>query len=362
MAKLKVKNLPAWVQAPLYLAVRGAIAAMGTVEFARAAPAARAMGRLYASAPFNRARLRRATENLSLVYPDWTPERRLEQAILAYEHLFLLGVEMAYTPRLLSEDGWSRVVRVDRLGEGLRVLLDCLRTCRPSVQISGHCGNWELLGYSMAVLGFPMHALYRPLDLRPLDRWVQRTRQSRGLVLVDKFGAVEELPRVLDLGHAIGFVADQNGGDRGLFVPFFGRLASSYKSIGLLARRFEAPIVCGMARRLAPADLGPDDSLFAYTIDLADVIHPADWASQPDPVFYITARYRRAIEAMVRSAPEQYLWMHRYWKSRPRHERLGRPFPGALLDKLRTLPWMTEDELVRIVEQSDRDARALARH
>jgi KDO2-lipid IV(A) lauroyltransferase len=81
---------------------------------------------------------------------------------------------------------------------------------------------------------------------------------------------------------------------------------------------------------------------------------------QPDPLFYITARYRRAIEAMVRRAPDQYLWMHRYWKSRPRHERLGREIPASLVTKIEQLPWMTQEDVRRVVEWSRRDAAALA--
>jgi Kdo2-lipid IVA lauroyltransferase/acyltransferase len=64
---------------------------------------------------------------------------------------------------------------------------------------------------------------------------------------------------------------------------------------------------------------------------------------------------------MVRRAPEQYLWMHRLWRSRPRHERSGREFPAAFEEKLRALPWMTGDELERIKDQSARDAAELAR-
>jgi KDO2-lipid IV(A) lauroyltransferase len=63
---------------------------------------------------------------------------------------------------------------------------------------------------------------------------------------------------------------------------------------------------------------------------------------------------------MVRSAPEQYLWMHRIWKSRPRHERLNKPFPDNLKEKLRALPWMTEDELNTLVQRSDEDRAMLA--
>jgi KDO2-lipid IV(A) lauroyltransferase len=241
-----------------------------------------------------------------------------------------------------------------------------------------------------------MYALYRPLDLKPLDEWVQQTRRRRGLVLLDKFGAAEELPRVLGMGSVsanhtgatvragtLGFIADQNAGDRGLFVPFFGRLASTYKTIGLLALLHSAPIVCGQARRLvwsrdskpgASAHCGSgsnealDDTLgfrewngepYRYRIDVVDVIQPEEWATQPDPLFYVTARYRRALEEMVRRSPEQNLWMHRYWKSRPRHERLNRPFPAALRRKLEQLPWMTQPELDRILEWSRRDTQAL---
>jgi hypothetical protein len=73
-------------------------------------------------------------------------------------------------------------------------------------------------------------------------------------------------------------------------------------------------------------------------------------------VFYIAARYRRALEDAIREAPEQTLWMHRFWKSRPRHEREGKPFPKALVQKLSELPWMTDGELGRIIARSERDA------
>ncbi len=87
---------------------------------------------------------------------------------------------------------------------------------------------------------------------------------------------------------------------------------------------------------------------------------PEAWADHPDPLFYITARYRRALEQMVRRAPEQNLWLHRYWKSRPRHERLGKPFPASLREKLETLPWLSDRDIARIEEHSERDARLLA--
>ncbi len=349
---------------------------LGVCDLAECVGVARGAARAFAGARVNRKRLTRAIDNLHVAFPDWDVDRRREYAIRSYEHLFALGVESAIMPRLLNEDGWSSHVSLGEMSSSVQELLGRgfpgVGPRRACALITGHTGNWELLGYTMALLGFPMHALFRPLDMKPVDQWMRRTRESRGLVLVDKFGATESLPRLMGQGYPIGFVADQNGGDRGLFVPFFGRLASAYKSIGLLALKYETPIVCGQARRLMKLDEVPgseavgrvgftafDGEPMRYRIDVVDVIHPEDWAGQSDPVFYITARYRRAIETMVRRAPEQYLWMHRYWKSRPKHEHQGKPIPRGMREKLEGLPWMTQEEMGRIEAWTERDSRML---
>jgi KDO2-lipid IV(A) lauroyltransferase len=96
-------------------------------------------------------------------------------------------------------------------------------------------------------------------------------------------------------------------------------------------------------------------------VEVTDTFGPEDWNSQPDPLYYITARYRRAMEMMVRRAPNQYFWMHRIWRSRPAHERLGKPFPNALREKMSQLPWMTDADVAAVVDRSERDARDLDR-
>lgn len=369
----KKRGVPPFLHLPVYYAVRALVGAMLAGNLNANLATARAAGRAYAR--FERKRFERVKATLKIAFPDHSDERLDEHAVQAYEHLFMLAVETAYTPRMMSMDTWAASLR---MGD-LRASLSAIASGRPAVLITGHCGNWELLGYSLAVLGFPVHALYRPLDLAPLDRWVRRTREKRGLFLLDKFGATQRLPELMAGGGLAGFIADQNAGDRGLFVPFFNRLASTYKSIGLMALQYDAPIICGQARRLVwerdgltEAGEQPEEHTprigfagwtgepFKYRIDVVDVIQPEDWKRQPDPLFYVSARYRRALEEMVRRAPEQNLWLHRYWKSRPRHERLGRPMPGSLKDKIRALPWITEGDLLRIEEWSARDARTLA--
>jgi KDO2-lipid IV(A) lauroyltransferase len=324
----------------------------------------RGLGGGFGGMPLNKKRLYRAIENIQWCFPEWDSETVHRHALEGYRHLFSLAAEASIVPRVITEQGYAEYVTISEISKGLRHML----SGRPCLLLTGHCGNWELLGYTLAVLGFPIHALYRPLDMKPLDKWVQETRRRRGLDLVDKFGAASALPALIENGETVAFIADQNAGDGGLFVPFFNRLASAYKTIGLLALRYDLPIVCGHARRLSGIGNGDgvsggathDAQVFRYVIDIPEVIEPEDWKDQPDPLFYITARYRRALEGMIRRAPEQYLWMHRAWKSRPVHERKGNPMPARLREKIAALPWITDEDLARIEERSARDARAFA--
>ncbi len=348
-------KLPAWLHTPMNLAARGLLGAITLGDPVRTVAGARQIGRWYAQSRLNRRHLAQAAGHIAFAFPDWEPDRVHEHALRSYEHLFETGVEFAFAPRLMADDCWTRHIGLAGLGGSVRSLLGG----GPAVLISGHVGNWEFLAFLVTLLGFPMHALYRPLDNPPLDRWLLRTRARRGLTLVDKFGAVRQLPQIMSAGGPVGFVADQNGGDRGVFVPFFGRLTSTYKSIGLLALQFNATIACAMARRLPEAERAPGSLGFVF--EGVDTFGPEDWKSHPDPLFYLTARYRRAIETMIRRAPEQYLWMHRLWRSRAPHERHHKPFPGSLREKIALLPWVTDEDLERIVENSRRDSETLAR-
>jgi KDO2-lipid IV(A) lauroyltransferase len=295
----------------------------------------------------NPRRCQRAADNIRRSFPDWPEERIQSTAFESIRHMFqLFMVESMISPRLISPSSWSKYVRVGDVSG----LLDLLLRSEPAIFVTGHCGNWELLGCVLASIGYPLVALARPLDNPLLNDWMLGVREARGMTVVTKWGATPILQDTLRSGGRLGFIADQNAGDQGLFVPFFGRLASAYKSIGLLAMRYNVPIVAGAAKRV--------DDRFLYQLHFADLIRPHEWADQPDPLFYITARYTRAIEMMVRNAPEQYLWIHRRWKSRPRFTREGHPIPSKLIAKLEKLPWMTQAELDWIIAEANAEIRA----
>lgn len=356
------QRAPSWTHPVLYTLIRAGLTFPQMAGVELAGQSAADLGRRFGEARFNRKRVEKAAERVRFALPHLDRAASREMVLASYEHLCRVAVEIGYIPRLLNDDGW-----IQHVGFGqFRGSLDAMFQGRPLIMLTGHGGNWEVLGYTMAVLGFPMHVVYRPLDMKPLDRWVRRTRAKRGLMLLDKFGVADELPRLVDRGIPIGFVADQNAGDKGLFVPFFGRLTSTYKTIGLLAIKHRTNVVCSMARRLGPGEepegWGTGAHGLRYRIEILDTIRPEDWENRPDPLFYLTARYRYALQKMVEMAPEQYLWMHRIWKSRPRHERMDRPVPESLREKLRSLDWLSEGEVEQICEQSEQDRQYLAAH
>ena len=287
----------------------------------------------------------RAEANLQRSFPELDPaevSRLIEQSI---RNMFqLITVDMLAMPKLLKRENWHDRIELGYLSNVIRLFIED----KPALFLTGHIGNWEVLGYILSLLGFPMNAIARPIDNPLINDWLLGLREAHGMRVITKFGASNEVDEIVRNGGRVGFIADQNAGDKGLFVPFFGRMASSYKSIGLLAMRNEVPIVTGYARRIKDQ--------FRYRLITPDVIYPDDWVDQPDPLFYITARFNRAMEEMVRINPEQYFWVHRRWKSRPKWERQGEEMPSKVISKLETLPWMTQPLLDRIIENSRIDA------
>ena len=114
---------------------------------------------------------------------------------------------------------------------------------------------------------------------------------------------------VLQNGRVLSFLADQDAGQRGLYVDFFGRPASTHKAIALLAIEHKAPVVVGVARRIGPG--------FRYEIRCEDVIDPTELEGTVDDIRALTQRFTSALERLILQDPSQYLWLHRRWKHQP---------------------------------------------
>lgn len=232
-----------------------------------------------------------------------TPEQRARIADECLAHWTMFAVELLCAPRLISRATWHHYLTPRDLHEPLRMAL----SGRGAIIITGHYGNWELLGHLIACFGLPIAAVMRPLDNVYLNDYLVRNRATHGLKLLNKSGATAQAEALLRQGYLVGFIADQDAGRKGLFVNFFGRPASTYKSIGLLAMHTRVPIIVGYARRTG--------STFHYEVVAKRIIHPEEWESQPDPLRWITQTYTEQIEIIARCDPTQYLWIHRRWKS-----------------------------------------------
>ena len=251
----------------------------------------------------------RAMGNLGRSFPDMPEGERRRLAKRSMQQLVMLAVEVLFTTRLIRLDTWGRYVELVNFREVVELMT---RRKTGLIMLTGHYGNWEVLGYVLATLGFPTTSVARPLDNPYVSKFVFGVREKTGQRIIAKTGATSEITGVLDGQGVVGFIADQNAGTKGIFVDFFGRKASTYKSIALLAMQYDVPVVIGYARRM--------NDRFRFQVGVQDIIYPDDWKAQDDPLRYVTQRYSKGIEDFVRAEPGQYLWVHRRWKTRPKGE------------------------------------------
>ena len=255
---------------------------------------------------FDRRHRRIACEHLRRSFPEWPEARVLRVARKSMHNLLYLGIEVFFTPRLVTPRTWRRYIRLSNMSEMLRYLL---RQDGGMILLTGHFGNFEVVGYTMATLGFATVSVARPLDNRYIWEHMVGLLERTGQSFLYKKGAMQSVDAVLSGNGSLSIVADQDAGRRGLFVDFFGRPASTYKSIALLAVRYDVPVLVGYGKRLS--------SGFDFEIGVQRIIYPREWAGRRDEVAWITQEFTRALEDVIRQAPEQYIWTHRRWKHRP---------------------------------------------
>jgi len=252
----------------------------------------------------------RAVEHLRLAYGTSLSDDQIHHvAMRCLESTAMFAVEGICLPHRINAATWSTYIRTVNFEEALDIMLEG----RGAVMVTGHYGSFELMGHLMACLGFEMVSVMRPLDNAYLNRYLVTSRRVNGQILLDKKGAMQHAEGYLQRGSLLGFIGDQDAGRKGVFVDFFGSPASTYKSIGLLAMQARLPIIVGYARRRGNHAL--------YDVGVQRVIHPPEWEAQEDPLRWITQEYTSAIEAFVRDEPEQYLWIHRRWKHKPRQRK-----------------------------------------
>jgi KDO2-lipid IV(A) lauroyltransferase len=295
------KTLGNWL---VYMAIRAAICVIQAVPLEICYSVARAIGRL--GWWLDKRHTAIALDNLRHAFGSTYTEKQLHKIVRrVYVHFTMLIVEIAHIPRRLRETNWRDFIQLRNHEEVVRLVM----SGRPVILLTAHFGNWEMAGYTMAVFGFKPHSVARALDNPYIERLLRSFRTRTGQEIIYKRGAFDHVGAIMRRGAMIGMLSDQDAGQRGVFVEFFGRPASSHKGVALLALEHNAPICVGFARRLGDG--------FKFEVWMERVLQPDDYRDMPDPVRSITQECARAFESAVRRNPEQYLWLHRRWKHQP---------------------------------------------
>ncbi len=287
----------------VYVVVRMLICVVQAMRIETGQVLAKRLAWLFADVLRVRAKL--VDENLRHAFPEMSPSERRRLATRMWEHLFLLVMEVAHVSRKIHQTNWRRYVRLNGVEDLVRNLL----TDRPMIVITAHFGNFEVGGFLLGILGFPSYSVARPLDNPYLNRYVNRFRGMTGQRIIPKKGGYDQILEVLASGGTMAFLADQAAGSKDCWVEFFGRPASTYKAIALLALQHDAPMAVCCVRRL--------DRPLQFEMATTAIADPREAGEEVASVFQLTQWYTRELERAIRQSPEQYWWIHRRWKERP---------------------------------------------
>jgi len=241
-------------------------------------------------------------ENLLHAFPELSDSARNRIRREMWEHLFLLVLEVAHTPRKIHETNWRDHVDLKNESHLVRLLLGN----RPLLIVTGHLGNFEVGGYLLGILGFPTYTVARTLDNIYIDRFVNQFRGKTGQHIIPKNGGAEQIEKVLSSNGVMTFLADQYAGPKGCWVEFFGRPASAYKAIALLALEYNAVMAVSAATRM-------NKPMHFYFHNYA-MTDPQATDGDLGTVRELTQWYTTRLEELIRRTPNQYWWLHRRWK------------------------------------------------
>ena len=254
-------------------------------------------------------RLRSVGErNLALAFPELSSKSRRAELRGVFRSLGRQLAEFCRMTRYTAENtrGWIRT-------EGLDHYLAAKARGKGVLIVTGHLGAWELSSFYHSLMGFPMSMVARPLDNRPLDAYVNGIRCMHGNRVLNKDDFARGLLTAMRQGETVGILMDTNmTPPQGVFVEFFGKQACAASGLARVALKTGAAVLPGFmvweqAERRYVLHFGPQ-LVFERSADAeADIVAA-------------TQQCTSAIESWIRRYPDQWLWIHRRWKTRPAGE------------------------------------------
>ncbi len=247
-------------------------------------------------------------QNLAMALPEISAEQR--EAILkgVYRSLGWQLAEFCKMPRYTAEQA-SKFIRYD----GLENYLAARDKGKGVLVLTGHLGAWELSSFYHSLVGYPMSMVIRKLDNPLVDEYVNRIRCLHGNRVIHKDDFARGLLNAMHKGETVGILMDTNmTPPQGVFVPFFGVPACTATAMARIALKSDAAVVPGFlvweaSEKRYVLRFGPEIALIRSDDAQADIVAN-------------TALFTSVTESYIRRYPEQWLWVHRRWKTRPEGE------------------------------------------
>jgi len=242
-------------------------------------------------------------ENLAAVFPEMTHRDRAKIARTTYENFGQTFFEFLRNPVRSKEETISRVILHNE-----EVLRNAFEAGKGTILITGHFGNWEMMGCFVAALGYPIVVIARPQRNRLADTMINQFRQKGGIETVALGMGVRSFLRALGQNKIVAILADQDAHREGVFVDFLGRPSSTAPGPAAFVLKTGAELV------FVTSVLRRDGKYDAYfekvkTDDLTGV--------SKENVKIITQRHASKLEEKIRKWPHHWFWMHRRWKTSP---------------------------------------------
>ena len=254
-------------------------------------------------------RLQKTAEtNLLLAFPDWTDAQRQSVIGGMLRNLGWMAVEFARFPKYTRQN-IDQVIVLD----GHENFLEGQRRGNGVLYLTGHIGAWELSSFAHALYGFPLHYMARPIENRRIDALVNAYRCRSGNRPIFKNESARVTLKVLKDAGTIGILADQNTmPSEAVFVDFFGKAASTTTGIARLALHTGAAIVPGYAVW--------DQQLGKYRLRFERPVELTRTGDAERDILENTQKFTKVLEEVIRRYPDQWVWVHGRWNTRPNRE------------------------------------------
>ncbi len=240
-----------------------------------------------------------------MAFPAASPQEREKLLRGCFENLGrALGVFSHF--RKGSPEGWRKFVDC----EGLERLAAARETGRGVILFTGHIGAWELSSFALSLFDQPLSFLVRRIDNPRVEALVDRYRMSRGNRTIDKMNAAREMLQILQNGGTLGILVDLNTLDReAVFVDYFGVKAATTFIVAKLALRTSADVF--------PVFAPWDNARGKFVVQVGEPLRVDRSSDETEDVRRLTQAMTGFVEDYVRRYPDQWLWIHRRWKTRP---------------------------------------------